>query len=338
MADARAMPALSVLDHTPVSDEGDLGDAFRHSTELAQLAERLGYRRYWVAEHHGRPWMAGSSPPVLMAHVAASTSTIAVGSGALLLGNSSPLAVAEQFGLLAALHPGRIDLGIGRSSGADAVATHALRGREVDVDRSLGELLAFFAGSFPEEHPYHRITAVPGEGTAPSIWLCGSGTHSARVAGRLGLPFVHGGHFAADAARRAIATYREAFEPSAVLAEPYVGASVGVLCADTDEDAQAANALAVANLSRGLVGAVSAFRSGEALAADPRSVPSEVADHVRRITATHVVGGPETVRRGLGQIAGAWGVDELFVTTLMHGYAARLRSYELVARPEARAS
>ena len=173
---------LSILDHTPVSSGSTLGDAFWHSTRLAELAEQVGYERYWVAEHHNMPWLASSSPAVLVAHVAARTTSLRVGSGGIMLPNYAPLAIVEQFGMLEELHPGRIDLGLGRSSGGDQIASHALRRTDQDYAPLLAELLAFFRGEFPEGHPYASVTAVPGQGTMPNIWLLGSGTYSAQLA------------------------------------------------------------------------------------------------------------------------------------------------------------
>ncbi|MFF3874529.1 LLM class flavin-dependent oxidoreductase [Streptomyces sp. NPDC001978] len=344
-------PRISVLDHSPVSSgaplTAPLTAALQHSTALARLAEERGYLRYWVAEHHGRPWMAGSTPATLMAHVAASTTTIRVGSGALLLSNYAPLSVVEQFGMLEALHPGRIDLGLGRAAGGDAIAAHALRRTADDFDSSLAELLAFFQGSFPPEHPYGQVRATPGQGSMPAVWLLGSGTHSARLAGRLGLPYAHGGHFAAASTEEALSSYRAAFRPSAALAAPYVLVSVGVICADTDEAAERINETAARNMIRGLSGVGDAFLSAAELdaaerenaasgdnrtATGGRNAPTDgEAMYVRDVLASHVVGSPKTVRAGLLRLAARWGADELMITTLMHDYQARLRSYELVA-------
>jgi luciferase family oxidoreductase group 1 len=203
---------LSILDHTPVSSGSTLGDAFWHSTRLAELAEQIGYERYWVAEHHNMPWLASSSPAVLIAHVAARTTRLRVGSGGVMLPNYAPLAVVEQFGMLEELHPGRIDLRWGRSSGGDQIASHARRRTDQDFAPLLAELLAFFRGEFPEGHPYGSVTAVPGQGTMPNIWLLGSGTYSAQLAGAIGLPFGHSGHFAA--ANNVTARSRRIVSPS----------------------------------------------------------------------------------------------------------------------------
>ena len=235
---------LSILDHSPVSSRSTFGEAFWHSTALAQLAERFGYERYWVAEHHNMPWLASSTPPVLVAHVAAKTTTLRVGAGGVMLPNYSPLTVAEQFGMLEELYPGRVDLGLGRASGSDEVTAHALRRSTSDFIDLLGELLGFFRGSFPEDHPFSAVTAVPGRGAMPALWLLGSGRYSAQLAGQLGLPFGHGGHFSPGNNEAAIATYRQAFRPSETLSTPYSIVSVGVICADTDAAAQVHHAAA----------------------------------------------------------------------------------------------
>jgi luciferase family oxidoreductase group 1 len=336
MSDPTPRPVhLSVLDHGPVTDSGPVGDALRHSTQLAQLAERSGYHRLWVAEHHGRRWMASSTPPVLMAHLAANTSTIRIGSGALLLSNYAPLAVAEQFGTLEALHPGRIDLGLGRAAGTDAVTAHALSPARPDFLEAFAELLAFFQGTFPAGHPYAEIVATPGRDTVPAVLLLGSGNTSAQLAGQLGLPFAHGGHFAAANTATGIAAYRAAFRPSAQLGAPYVLLSVGVIAAPTDQEADQLNAAAGRHMARALAGDNQPFpvdRPDRGPGRNPDSWPSDGhGRYVANTLATHVVGGPDTVRRGLTQLIDRTGADELLITTIMPGYAERLRSYELVA-------
>src|SRR5205807_2434009 len=215
-ADAMSLPTLSVLDLAPVVLGSSPGEALANSLDLIQQAERLGFTRYWVAEHHNMAGIASSSPPVLIAHLASVTSTIRIGSGGVMLPNHAPLVVAEQFGMLEALHPGRIDLGIGRAPGTDPVTAHALR-RKADslsadeFPQQLGELLAFFNGTFPEEHPYKAITATPGLGYQPAIWLLGSSDYSAEVAGILGLPFSFAHHFSAPHTLPALAIHRSAF-------------------------------------------------------------------------------------------------------------------------------
>src|SRR3954462_7597618 len=233
---------LSVLDLAPVVQGSNAGIALRNSLDLVRLAERLGYQRYWVAEHHNMPGIASSSPAVLIAHLATVTESIRVGSGGVMLPNHASLVVAEQFGMLEALHPGRIDLGIGRAPGTDPVTASALRRprspfTEDEFPAQLVELLGYFSGRFPENHPYRHITAVPGLGYSPAIWLLGSSDYSATVAGVLAwpspfppppvagfprFPFSSPHHFAAAGTDAAVAAYRESFKPSEDLAAPYV--------------------------------------------------------------------------------------------------------------------
>src|SRR4051812_47635733 len=227
---------LSVLDLAPVSTGSTGGDALRTSLALVQHAERLGYRRHWVAEHHNMPGIASSAPAVLIAHLASVTSTIHVGSGGVMLPNHQPLIIAEQFGMLEALHPGRIDLGIGRAPGTDQITAYALRRNldpaSEDLPTQLRELRAFFAGSIP------RIRATPGEGYEPELWLLGSSDFSARLAGELGLPFSFAHHFMPQNTLPALQVYRRSFRPSAQLEAPYAMVGVAALAAETDEQAR----------------------------------------------------------------------------------------------------
>ena len=323
---------LSILDHTPVSSGSTLGDAFWHSTRLAELAEQVGYERYWVAEHHNMPWLASSSPAVLTAHVAARTKRLRVGSGGVMLPNYAPLAVAEQFGMLEELHPGRIDLGVGRSSGADQITSHALRRSDEDYPAMLAELLAFFRGEFPKGHPYGSVTTIPGLGAMPKIWLLGSSTYSAHVAGPLGLPFGHGGHFAAANSVAAIAAYRESFRPSEALKKPYAIVSVGVICAETDEVAERHHQAAFISTVRSLSGTPGPLLSADEIEKGP---PEQWArsqeQYVAEVFSSHIVGSPATVRAGLDALARRTEADEIMIATIMHGYPDRLRSYELIA-------
>jgi luciferase family oxidoreductase group 1 len=323
---------LSILDHTPVSSGSALGEAFWHSTRLAELAEQVGYERYWVAEHHNMPWLASSSPAVLVAHVAARTTSLRIGSGGVMLPNYAPLAVVEQFGMLEALHAGRIDLGLGRSSGADPITSHALRRTDEDYPALLAELLSFFRGEFPEGHPYGKVTAVPGQGLMPKIWLLGSGTYSAQLAGTLGLPFAQGGHFAAQNSVAAVAAYRQSFRPSAVLQKPYAIVSVGVICAETDEIAERHNHAALVSTVRNLSGTAGALLSADEIETGPRGPWSASQEQfVTELFSSHIVGSPSTVKAGLQALAERTGADEIMIATIMHGYLDRLRSYELIA-------
>jgi luciferase family oxidoreductase group 1 len=326
--------SLSVLDLAPVATGSTVGDALRNSVDLARHVERLGYTRHWVAEHHNMPGIASSAPAVLIAHLASATTTLRLGSGGVMLPNHQPLVIAEQFGMLEALHPGRIDLGIGRAPGTDRVTAHALR-RTLDpsddhLPNQLGELLAFFEGTYP------HITAVPGRGQKPAIWLLGSSDFSARLAGELGLPFSFAHHFMPFNTLPALEIYRHSFRPSETLAEPYAMVGVAVVCADTDEQATWLHGPAELSFLRLRGGRPSTFPSPEEAAAYEYSPPER--EFVESWTATHVVGGPDTVREGLRALQEQTGANELMLTTMVYDHADRLRSYELVAELVAAAS
>jgi luciferase family oxidoreductase group 1 len=325
---------LSVLDLAPVGEGSSPAAALRNSRELVQLTERLGYHRYWVAEHHNMPGIASSSPAVLIEHLASATTSMRIGSGGVMLPNHAPLVIAEQFGMLEALHPGRIDLGIGRAPGTDPVTAMALRRAAMSLSadefpEELGALLGFFSGTFPDEHPYTRITAVPGRGYRPAIWLLGSSDYSARLAGRLGWPFSFAHHFAAANTLPALAAYRAEFRPSSDLDEPYAMVAVAVICAPTDEEARwlaGSSRLAFLRLRSGRPGT---FPTPEE-AAGYQFTPAE-REFVRSWTSSLIVGDPAHVRARLEELGATTNADELMITTMVHGHAERLRSYELVA-------
>jgi luciferase family oxidoreductase group 1 len=324
---------LSVLDLAPVVSGRTPADALLATRELARRVEDLGFTRFWLAEHHNMPGIASSAPTVVIADVAAATERIRVGSGGVMLPNHPPLVVAEQFGTLAALHPGRIDLGLGRAPGTDQHTARALRRStealsDDDFPRQLGELLGFFRGSFPEGHPYRAIAAVPSDGVGPPIWLLGSSGYSAQLAGALGLPFAFAHHFMAQNTLPALELYRRSFTPSEVLTEPYAMVAVQVIAADTDEEAQ----------SLALPGALSFLQlrknnpiplpTVDEAAAYPWT-PEERAFASQRQVG-QAIGSDETVRRQLGELLAATRTDELMVTTMVPDYDARLRSMELV--------
>jgi luciferase family oxidoreductase group 1 len=325
---------LSVLDLALVGEGSTPALALGHSLELARTAEALGYSRYWVAEHHNLPGVASSAPAVLLAHAASVTSTIRVGSGGVMLPNHAPLVIAEQFGMLEALHPGRIDLGIGRAPGTDPLTARALRRSgdafADDFPEQLTELVGYFTGSFPRDHPYRHITAVPGLGYQPDLWLLGSSDYSAVAAGQLGLPFSFAHHFAASNTEAAVEAYRRAFRPSAVRAEPYVMLGVAVVCAPTDTEAAFLAGPSKLSFLRLRSGRPGRYPTPEEAAAF-RYTPHEK-ETVKAWTASHVVGPPDEVRSGLDELVARTGADELMVTTMVHGPGHRLRSYELVAR------
>jgi luciferase family oxidoreductase group 1 len=314
--------------------------ALRNSLDLARHVERLGYFRYWVAEHHNMPGIASSAPAVLIGHIASATDTIRVGSGGVMLENHAPLTIAEQFGMLEAFHPGRIDLGIGRAPGTDQLTAAALR-RSTDMSpdgfpENLGDLIAFFHGTFPDDHPYSRITAVPARNNVPDLWLLGSSGYSAQVAGLLGLPFAFAHHFSPANTLPALALYRSRFRPSAYLSEPYALVAVQVVCADTDAEASrlaAPSALSFLKLRQGRPGQLP---TPEEAASYPYSDLEREA--IRQRQADQVIGNPETVRRGLTELQERTNADELMLTTVVYDHADRLRSYELAMAAMASAS
>ncbi|MFC9810843.1 LLM class flavin-dependent oxidoreductase [Streptomyces virginiae] len=335
----RAPVPLSVLDLVTVGAGSTARESLRTSVAIARLAESRGYHRHWVAEHHSMPGVASSSPAVILAHLAAHTSRIRLGSGGVMLPNHAPLAVAEQFGTLEALAPGRIDLGLGRAPGTDGRTAAALRGPgriEEGADefpRRLAELTRFLDDDFPDGHPYARVHAVPGpvQGPAgrPPLWLLGSSGFSAQLAGELGLPFAYAHHFSAAGTLPALDLYRHSFRPSEVLNAPYAVIGVSALAADTDEEARAqvrTGALSMLRLRTGRPGLVP---TPEEAAAHPYT-PLE-REFVDGWLANIVHGTPDAVADGLAGLAKRTGADELMLTANAHSGAARLRSYELVA-------
>jgi luciferase family oxidoreductase group 1 len=323
-----AHPPLSILELAPVGQGSTAAAALAGSVALAQLGERLGYRRLWVAEHHNMPGIASSSPPVLIAHLAASTSTIRIGAGGVMLPNHASLVVAEQFGMLEALHPGRIDLGIGRAPGTDQITAAALRrapsalGAD-DFPEQLRDLFMFFDGTFP------HITAVPGRGYQPAIWMLGSSDFSAQVAGALGLPFSFAHHFASQNTVAALEVYRSSFKPSRELDRPYAMIGVPVICAETSERARWLSGPSALSFVRLRQGRPTQLPTPEDAAAYVFT-PAE-REFVRSWTSPLIVGNPDEVRVELEALAARTGVDEMMITTMIHGPADRLRSYELVA-------
>jgi luciferase family oxidoreductase group 1 len=321
---------LSVLDLSPVAAQTSAGQALRQTTELAVRAEELGYQRFWVAEHHNIPSIASSAPAVLIAHLAASTSRIRVGSGGVMLPNHAPLVVAEQFGTLEALHPGRIDLGIGRAPGTDQLTALALRRTMEGLSaeqfpQELADLIGFFSG----ENARLPITATPGLGDEPAIWLLGSSGYSAQLAGLLGLPFSFAHHFSAANTVPALALYREHFRPSRWLERPCAMVAVSTICADTDEHARWLGGPAALSFVH--------LRSGK-----PRPLvsPEEAAQYEynpaeRQVAAERfngqAIGSPETVRGQLTGLLAGTGADELMLTTMVYDINDRIRSFELIS-------
>ncbi|MCU1676525.1 MAG: Luciferase-like monooxygenase [Frankiales bacterium] len=325
---------LSVLDLAPVPTGSGVGAALRSSIALAGHVERLGYSRFWVAEHHGMPGVASSSPPVLLAAVAAATDRIRVGSGGVMLPNHAPLVVAEQFGMLEALHPGRVDLGIGRAPGTDQRTALALRrspealGAE-DFPQQLTDLIGYFTGEWPLGHPSASLTAVPGLGHQPAMWLLGSSDYSAQVAALLGLPFAFAHHFSPHNTVPALQIYRSLFRPSATLAQPYAMVCVGVTAAETDERARRLAAPAMLSFLRLRSGHPSTLPTPEEAAAHPYTEAER--RFVDERLDSQIVGSADTVRAGLSALLGTTSADELMVTTTTFDPADRTRSFEIVA-------
>ena len=327
-------PKLSVLDLSIVGEGSSHGEALSASVELARAAERLGYHRHWVAEHHNMPGIASSSPPVLAATLAANTTTLRIGSGGVMLPNHPPLVVAEQFGMLEALHPGRIDLGIGRAPGTDQITAAALRRSaeplsDDDFPRQLVELIGFFKGEFSERDPYRHVKAVPGNGDMPEIWLLGSSGYSAQLAGMLGMPFSFAHHFMPRNTDAALELYRNHFQPSEYLSEPYAMVACAAICAADDERARWLAGPARLSMARLRSGRPTRFPTPEEAA---EHAFTEAEEHsISSLSGSAVIGGPDTVRDGLDALAERTRADELMLTTMVHDPADRIRSYELIA-------
>jgi len=319
----------SILDLAPVKAGGSIAESFRNTLELAQKAEQWGYTRFWLAEHHSMPGIASAATSVLIGYVANGTRTIRVGSGGIMLPNHAPLVIAEQFGTLETLYPGRIDLGIGRAPGSDGLTARALRRtlRQTgdDLPELLDELLAFLGPPRPGQH----VTAVPGAGTNVPVWLLGSSTFSAQLAAKLGLPFAFASHFAPELLHQAIHLYRQQFQPSNFLDKPYSMAGIPMIAAPTDEEAErlaTSPKLRFLKLIRGepifSVPPVDSM-DGRWTEAERQAVESKF--------AAAIVGGPKTIREKLNMFKKATGIDELILTTDAYSHADRLRSFELAA-------
>lgn len=320
--------AFSVLDLVPIVRGGTAAQAFRNALDLAQNAERWGYRRYWVAEHHNIPGIASTATAVVIGHIAGGTSKIRVGSGGIMLPNHAPLIIAEQFGTLETLHPGRIDLGIGRAPGGDAATSRALRrnmGASVETfPQDLLELQAYFQSGTPR----NGVRAIPGQGLNIPIYVLGSSTYGAQLAAELGLPFAFASHFAPALLLTALDIYRSRFKASHVLEQPYAIVGVNVIAAETDREAQylfTSLQQQFLNLIRG----------------HPREMPPPVEQldwnpaeqaHVAQMTRCSVVGSPSTVRQGIEAILDETGADEIITTAQIFDPGARLRSFEIGAQ------
>lgn len=320
------MIPLSVLDLAPVTEGGSAAESIAHTVDLAQLADRRGFTRYWLAEHHGMAGIASAATSVLIGHVAGATERIRVGSGGIMLPNHAPLVIAEQFGTLAAMYPGRIDLGLGRAPGTDPATSRALR-RNLDTNPDefpgdVQELMAYFEGQAP-------VHAVPGEGEQVSVWILGSSLFGAQLAAALGLPYAFASQFAPARMEEAMAVYRSRFRPSRYLDKPHVMLGYNVFAADTDEEARylaTSWQQSFVNLRTGRPGRLPPPVEGyyESLPAEARAL----LDHVLACTA---IGAPAAVHAKIRAFGEKTGADELIVVSNMYDHAARLRSHDIVA-------
>ena len=322
------MIPFSVLDLSPITEGSDAAQSFRNTLDLAQHAERWGFNRYWLAEHHGMPGIASAATSILISHVAAGTKTMRVGAGGIMLPNHSPLVIAEQFGTLEALYPGRIDLGLGRAPGSDQATARALRRNLMsDADefpRDVVELMDLLSDT-----PRQSIRAVPGTGAKVPVWILGSSLFGAQLAAMLGLPYAFASHFAPQQLMQALEVYRENFKPSAQLARPYVMLGFNVFAADTEEEAQ----LRATSMQQAFVN----LRSGRPSRLPPplpgyrdKVGPAERA-LLDSVLSCAAIGSPPTVRESVKAFVARTGADELMIACNMFDHKARLRSYEIAS-------
>jgi luciferase family oxidoreductase group 1 len=327
------MARLSVLDQSPVRSSARPADAIRETLALAEACDRLGYTRYWLAEHHSTAALAGSAPEVLIGQVAARTSRIRVGSGGVMLQHYSPLKVAESFRVLETLFPGRIDLGLGRAPGSDQLAARALAGpgggSPEFFPQQVSDLLAWLGGEPPPEHPFAKVRAMPTGDTMPEVWLLGSSDQSAALAAHFGTAFSFAHFINADGGAGITRAYVREFKPSALLAAPMASAAVFVVCAETEAEAErlaSSRDLFIARLYTGRGGRYPT--AAEALAHPYTAWEQQIVEHARR---RRVAGTPAQCRERLEALAQEYGVDEIVVVTITETAASRLRSYELLA-------
>jgi len=329
------MIALSVLDQSPIRAGGTPAQALADTVALARACDRLGYRRYWVAEHHASGGYAGTAPEILIGAIAAATGTIRVGSGGVMLSHYSSLKVAEQFRVLEALYPGRIDLGIGRAPGSDqrtamALAHGAGLRRSEYFPHQVNDLIDYLDGGVPEGHPFHGVPAMPAIDTAPEVWLLGSSDQSAMLASYFGCPFSFAQFIAGGGGEAVMHAYRNGYRPSARHPQPQASVGVFAICAETDAAAERlAASRALWRVRRETSPDIPPFPSDEEAQAYVFSEREQAI--LARYRNRQVIGSPATVKARLEAIAEAHGVDELVVVTITHGFAARLRSYELLA-------
>jgi len=329
------MIPLSILDLSPVASGSTAAQALRNSLDLARLADTLGFKRYWVAEHHNMPAIASSAPEIMIGQIAAATSRIRVGSGGVMLPNHAPLMVAERFKMLEALYPGRIDLGLGRAPGTDPATSYALRRRqgiseEDDFLDRFNELMLLESRGFPAGHPFANVRAMPSDVPLPPIFLLGSSDYSAQLAGHIGAAFAFAHHFANFDAAEAMRLYRQTFKPSPAHAKPYAILATHVVCADTDDEAERLARTVDLNIVRRAKGEYLPLASPEEAAAYDYA-PVDKA-RIAQNRARVAVGSPTTVKAKLMPLIEATEAQELMVTTMIYDHTARRRSYELLAR------
>jgi luciferase family oxidoreductase group 1 len=324
----RCMLALSILDLVRVRQNGSPRTALDNARDLAVHAERFGYRRFWVAEHHHMTGIASAATALVIGHIAAGTSRIRVGAGGIILPNHAPLVIAEQFGTLAHLFPGRIDLGLGRAPGTDQMTAYALRRSLTNSDHFPQDVLELQAYLAPAQ-PGQRIQAIPATGTEVPLWILGSSTFGAQLAAELGLPFGFASHFAPDYLTVALDIYRERFKPSAQLARPYAMVGVNVIAAETDNEARrlaTTQQMSFANIFRGARG----LSQPPIDDIDSYWSPMEKAQAGRMLQRS-IIGSPDTVERGIAALVAETEADELMIVSDVYDHAARLRSFELIA-------
>jgi luciferase family oxidoreductase group 1 len=323
------MIPLSVLDLAPIAEGNDAAQAFKNSLSLAQHAERLNFQRFWLAEHHGMPGIASAATAVVIGHVAGGTSRIRVGAGGVMLPNHSPLVIAEQFGTLASLYPGRIDLGLGRAPGSDQLTARALR-RNLSADADEFPQDVVELQDYLSDEPRQRVRAVPGTGLKVPLWILGSSTFGAQLAAHLGLPYAFASHFAPQQMMQAVEIYRSTFKPSAQLEKPHVMLGFNVFAADTDDEARllaTSMQKAFVNLRTGRPGKLQPPEAGYL-----ESLPGEALSMLESVLSCSAIGGPDTVKRALDAFIARTGADELMVTSQIFDHQARLRSYEITAQ------
>lgn len=319
---------LSVLDLSPIVEGGTVSDSFRNSVDLAQHVEKLGYNRFWLAEHHNIPGIASAATAVLIGHVAAGTSTLRIGSGGIMLPNHAPLIIAEQFGTLDALYPGRIDLGLGRAPGTDQVTSRALR-RDPSAADDFPDQVQELMSLLGRPNPAQRVKAIPGANSHVPVWLLGSSTFSARLAAFLGLPFAFAAHFAPRLLHQALEIYRENYQPSEKWPQPHAMVGVPVIAAESDEEARYL-ATSVLQQILNLIRHAPTPVPPPIASMDGRWSPAEraaVQDHL----GASIIGGPETVKSRLEEFVASTGADELIIHSGFYRHEDRKRSYEIVA-------